>query len=93
MNAFVEETDQPLEILVIGQATEDAQRAAIARTRYSREEAEVSAALDALAAAAADPDAELLQPLLSCARARCTGGEVTRALQGVFGPWRETPNF
>jgi hypothetical protein len=31
--------------------------------------------------------------LITCARAHCTGGEVTETLQGVFGTWRETPAF
>ena len=32
-------------------------------------------------------------PLVDCARANCTGGEVTAALQGVFGTWREVAAF
>jgi methylmalonyl-CoA mutase N-terminal domain/subunit len=44
-------------------------------------------------AVAATTDTNLIEPLVSCARARCTGGEVTAALQGVFGTWRETPAF
>jgi len=34
-----------------------------------------------------------MMPLIGCARARCTEGEVTEALQSVFGAWRETPVF
>jgi methylmalonyl-CoA mutase N-terminal domain/subunit len=34
-----------------------------------------------------------MEPLIDCARARCTEGEVTRTLQTVFGAWRETPAF
>jgi methylmalonyl-CoA mutase N-terminal domain/subunit len=34
-----------------------------------------------------------MEPLIDCARARCTEGEVTEALQSVFGAWRETPRF
>ena len=49
-------------------------------------------ALDALVAAA-DTDANLIEPLVDCARAGCTGGEVTVALQGVFGTWREAAAF
>jgi hypothetical protein len=30
---------------------------------------------------------------VDCARADCTGGEVTQALQGVFGTWREAAAF
>jgi methylmalonyl-CoA mutase N-terminal domain/subunit len=46
-----------------------------------------------LVAAARQPEADLMRPLIDCARARCTEGEVTEALQSVFGPWRETPAF
>jgi methylmalonyl-CoA mutase N-terminal domain/subunit len=93
VNAFVSSTEEPLEILEIPMATEEAQRVAVARTRAERDRSEVDATLAALAAAAADPDAGLMEPLIACARARCTEGEVTVALQGVFGPWRETPRF
>jgi methylmalonyl-CoA mutase N-terminal domain/subunit len=74
-------------------ATEVAQRDALARTRAEREPGEVERTLAGLVTAAADPGADLMGPLIDCARARCTEGEVTVALQGVFGPWRETPRF
>ncbi|MFL5711326.1 MAG: methylmalonyl-CoA mutase family protein, partial [Chloroflexota bacterium] len=93
VNAFVERDDPALEILEIGQATEDAQVAAIERTRVDRDGRAAAAALEHLAAAAADPEADLMEPLIACARARCTEGEVTSALQDVFGAWRETPAF
>jgi methylmalonyl-CoA mutase N-terminal domain/subunit len=58
-----------------------------------RDAAAAAAALASLVAAAREPDTELMVPLIDCARARCTEGEVTEALQSVFGPWRETPAF
>jgi methylmalonyl-CoA mutase N-terminal domain/subunit len=93
VNAFVTSTDEPLEILEIPTATEDVQRAAVSRTRAERDPAGVRSTLAALVAAAEDPDADLMAPMIECARARCTEGEVTEALQSVFGPWRETPRF
>jgi methylmalonyl-CoA mutase N-terminal domain/subunit len=93
VNAFVESDEPPLEILTIGEETERAQRDAVARTRAARDPSAVASALDALSLAAGAPDADLMEPLLGCARARCTGGEVTAALQAVFGTWRETPAF
>jgi methylmalonyl-CoA mutase N-terminal domain/subunit len=93
VNAFVERDEPPLEILQIPQETELAQRSAVARTRAERDPAAASSALAALVAAAEDPQAPLIEPLLTCARARCTGGEVTAALRSVFGAWRETPAF
>jgi methylmalonyl-CoA mutase, N-terminal domain len=93
VNAFAESDEAPLEILEIPMATERTQVAAIERTRADRDDALAASALDTLAAAAADPAVELIIPLVECARAGCTGGEVTRTLQGVFGTWRETPAF
>jgi hypothetical protein len=34
-----------------------------------------------------------MEPLLDCARADCSEGEIVRALQGVFGRYSETPVF
>ncbi len=93
VNAFTGSDDEPLEVLEIPMATEHAQRGAIERTRLERDTATAQAALASLVAAARDPDADLMAPLVDCARARCTEGEVTEALRSVFGPWRETPAF
>jgi methylmalonyl-CoA mutase N-terminal domain/subunit len=93
VNAFVEADEPPLSILQIPMETERAQIAAIERVRSERDGAVAQAALDALVEAAKDPEIELIEPLVACARARCTGGEVTQALQSVFGVWRETPAF
>jgi methylmalonyl-CoA mutase N-terminal domain/subunit len=93
VNAFVETDEPPLDTLVIGEATENAQRATIARTRDTRDATEVEGTLEALAEACRDPDADLMDPLIACARARCTEGEVTRAMQSVLGVWREAPRF
>ena len=92
VNAFEEPGDDALEILEITMATEAAQIEAVERVRASRDARAATEALDALVAAA-DTDANLIEPLVTCARARCTGGEVTSTLQGVFGTWRETPAF
>jgi methylmalonyl-CoA mutase N-terminal domain/subunit len=93
VNAFVDEHEPPLEILEIPMATEEAQRAAVARTRSERDADAVRSTLEGLVSACADAHADLMAPLIACARARCTGGEVTEAMQSVFGPWREVPRF
>jgi methylmalonyl-CoA mutase N-terminal domain/subunit len=82
-----------LEILEISLETERAQVAAVDAVRRGRDQAAADRALAALVEAARVPDAELIEPLVVCARAHCTGGEVTQALQSVFGVWRETPAF
>jgi len=92
VNAFEEPDDEALEILEITMATEAAQIAAVERARATRDPAAARAALDALVDAAGT-DQNLIEPLVQCARAGCTGGEVTAALQGVFGTWRETAAF
>ena len=39
-------------------------------------------------------DANLIEPLIDCARARCTEGEIVGTLcEAVFGEYRETPRF
>jgi methylmalonyl-CoA mutase N-terminal domain/subunit len=92
VNAFEEPGDDALEILEISMATEAAQIAAVERVRASRDARAATEALDALVTAA-DTDTNLIEPLVDCARANCTGGEVTAALQGVFGTWREVAAF
>jgi methylmalonyl-CoA mutase N-terminal domain/subunit len=90
VNVFVEPDEPGLEILEIPLATELVQVEAVRRARKIRDEATSGAALDALTVAATDPGADLMEPLIGCARAGCTEGEVTRTLQAVFGAWRET---
>jgi methylmalonyl-CoA mutase N-terminal domain/subunit len=77
---------------VIGEEAERSQLESIRRTRAARD---TSAADDALIALkeAATTDANLMEPLIACARARCTEGEIVGALSSVFGTYRETPAF
>ena len=42
---------------------------------------------------AARGDANLIDPLVACARSLCTEGEIVRALTDVFGDYREIPRF
>jgi methylmalonyl-CoA mutase N-terminal domain/subunit len=92
VNAFTGSDEQALEILEITTETEHAQIAAMERVRAERDGPAAKRALDDLSAAAST-SANLIEPLVDCARAHCTGGEVTAALQAVFGTWRETPAF
>jgi methylmalonyl-CoA mutase N-terminal domain/subunit len=52
----------------------------------------VEEALQALSLAAESPR-NLMEPLLDCARADCTLGEIVASLQDVFGTYVETPIF
>jgi methylmalonyl-CoA mutase N-terminal domain/subunit len=89
---FVDAGESPIETLVIGEGTERVQVEAVRRTRADRD---AQAAGDALLALkeAATTDANLMEPLIVCARNRCTEGEIIGALADVFGTYRETPAF
>ena len=93
VNAFVDPGAGSVDTLVIGPQAEEGQREAVARTRSQRDRAAADGALARLAHAAATDDAELIGPMVACARARCTEGEIVRTLAGVFGDYRETPRF
>ena len=60
--------------------------------RARRDGAAVEAALAELRDAAA-ADRNLMEPLLDCARAHATEGEIVESLQRVFGTYTETPVF
>jgi methylmalonyl-CoA mutase N-terminal domain/subunit len=93
VNAFVDPGAATVETLVIGPEAEAVQRESLARTRSERDRAAADGALAALRDAAASDDAELIGPLIDCARARCTEGEIVITLAEVFGRYRETPHY
>jgi methylmalonyl-CoA mutase N-terminal domain/subunit len=93
VNAFVDDAAPSVDTLVIGPEAEVSQRASVAVTRSRRDQAAADGALATLVSAAAADDVDLIEPLITCARARCTEGEIVRALTGVFGDYRETPRF
>ncbi|HEX8226121.1 MAG TPA: methylmalonyl-CoA mutase [Allosphingosinicella sp.] len=66
------------------------QVARLERVRGSRDEVETRAALDALREGAMG-DANLLQLAVEAARARATLGEISQALEDVFGRYGTTP--
>jgi isobutyryl-CoA mutase large subunit len=92
VNRFVETGEQPIETLVIGPEAERRQVALIRERRASRDAAAADGAIAALVEAA-QGDANLVEPLVTCARAGCTEGEIIAALEKVFGDYRETPVF
>ena len=57
-----------------------------------RDDAPAAAALEALGSAAAS-DRNLMPPLIECARARVSEGEMIAAMQRVFGTYTETPVY
>jgi methylmalonyl-CoA mutase N-terminal domain/subunit len=92
VNRFVEEGDELIDTLVIGPEAERRQVELVRERRASRDERAAAGAIAALTEDARG-DANLIEPLVACARAGCTEGEIVTALQGVFGEYRETPVF
>jgi methylmalonyl-CoA mutase, N-terminal domain len=92
VNRFVEEGEELVDTLVIGP---EAERQQVARVREQRASRDGSAAAGAIASLmeGARGDTNLIEPLVVCARAGCTEGEIVTALQSVFGEYRETPVF
>jgi methylmalonyl-CoA mutase, N-terminal domain len=90
VNAFTDGDEGPAgEVLRVDPAVEERQLRRLAGVRGGRDGAAADAALRALGAAAADPARNLMPVLIDAARARATIGEVTEALEGVFGTYAE----
>jgi methylmalonyl-CoA mutase N-terminal domain/subunit len=93
VNSHVLEDEQPLPILRIDPALERKQLDRLQSARAARDGAQVERTLAALREAAAQPDRNLMEPLLDCARACASEGEIVESLQQVFGDYTETPVF
>jgi methylmalonyl-CoA mutase N-terminal domain/subunit len=90
VNRFVQAGSDHLEILRIPADVEEQQRRQLREGRAGRDQAAVDRALSDLVAAA-QGDANLMEPLVAAARARASEGEIVAALQSVFGAYREPP--
>ena len=92
VNDYRLEDEAELEILRIPAELERKQIGRVQAVRAGRDGEAVERTLDALRTAAAG-DANLMEPLLECARAHCSEGEIVESLQRVFGTYTETPVF
>ncbi len=92
VNKYEKADEEQIEILRIDPALEGMQIGGLAATRARRDGAAVEARLGELKEAAA-AGRNLMYPLIDCARARCSEGEMIGALQHVFGSYRESPVF
>jgi methylmalonyl-CoA mutase, N-terminal domain len=92
VNRYVQEQDRDLAILRIPEELERKQIGRVQAVRASRDGEAVEAALTELREAAA-ADRNLMEPLIDCARAHATEGEIVQSLQRVFGTYTETPVF
>jgi methylmalonyl-CoA mutase N-terminal domain/subunit len=93
VNRYQQPDEQPLEILRIDPSLERKQMGRLQATRARRDTAAVESTLTALKEAAADPGRNLMDPIIDCARARVSEGEMVDALQAVFGSYTESPVF
>jgi methylmalonyl-CoA mutase, N-terminal domain len=93
VNSHVLEDERPPPILRIDPALESKQLGRLQAARAARDGAEVERTLAALREAAAQPERNLMEPLLHCARACASEGEIVESLQQVFGDYTETPVF
>ncbi len=91
VNAYKHDGDDGLDLLTIDNETvRAAQLEKLAKVRAERDEAAVEETLDALREAARGAG-NLLAASVEAARARATLGEMSQALEDVFGRYRPTP--
>jgi methylmalonyl-CoA mutase N-terminal domain/subunit len=93
VNRYVNEDEQPIPTLRIDPALEGKQIGRLQAARARRDGAAVEAALATLRDDAANEQRNLMEPLLACARAHASEGEIVESLQQVFGDYTETPVF
>jgi methylmalonyl-CoA mutase N-terminal domain/subunit len=91
VNAFQSSEDEP-PILKIDPGLERKQIDRLQSVRARRSGDEVEASLARLRDVASG-NGNLMEPLIECARANVTEGEIVRSLQTVFGAYTETPVF
>jgi methylmalonyl-CoA mutase N-terminal domain/subunit len=92
VNDYVQEDEPPHPILYIDDTTYDRQVARVLELRRTRDNDAVRRALDALQSAARGT-ANTMYPLLDCARAYATVGEMCDALRDVWGEYEEQPSI
>jgi methylmalonyl-CoA mutase, N-terminal domain len=92
VNRYQQRGERELEILRIPAELERKQIDRVQSVRARRDAAAAERALATLREAAAG-DRNLMEPLLDCARAHCSEGEIVESLQRVFGTYTETPVF
>jgi methylmalonyl-CoA mutase N-terminal domain/subunit len=93
VNSYRLEDEAPIELLNIDPRFERKQKERLQGTRARRDSIAVEDSLAKLKLAAADPARNLMPPLVDCANAHCSEGEMVEALQEVFGTYSESPVF
>jgi methylmalonyl-CoA mutase, N-terminal domain len=93
VNSYEADDEQPIPTLRVDPALERKQIDRLSSARARRDGAAVERTLAALREDAAHADRNLMEPLLACARAHASEGEIVESLQQVFGDYSETPVF
>jgi methylmalonyl-CoA mutase N-terminal domain/subunit len=92
LNRYQGGGEEPMEILRVPPELERKQIGRVQAVRAGRDSEQAEGALSELREVAAS-DRNLMEPLLACARAHCSEGEIVESLQRVFGTYTETPVF
>jgi methylmalonyl-CoA mutase N-terminal domain/subunit len=93
VNSFVAAEEEQIPTLRVDPALERKQIGRLQTARARRDGAAVERSLALLREDAAQPERNLMEPLIACARAHASEGEIVAALQQVFGDYAETPVF
>jgi len=93
VNSHLATDEEPIPTLRVDPALEGKQVGRLQAVRARRDGAAVERALAALREDAAHAERNLMGPLLECARAHASEGEIVESLQQVFGDYAETPVF
>jgi methylmalonyl-CoA mutase N-terminal domain/subunit len=91
VNDYIMEED-PFPILYIDESVAESQTASVQRLKQTRDNARVQKCLEDLRQAARGTD-NVMYPILDCARAYATLGEMCDALRDVWGEYQEPPTF
>jgi methylmalonyl-CoA mutase N-terminal domain/subunit len=90
VNDYVQEDEAPVPILYIDETTAEKQLTRLEDLKRTRDADAVNRALDSLRDAARGTG-NTMYPLLDCARASATVGEMCDALRAVWGEYEEVP--
>jgi methylmalonyl-CoA mutase, N-terminal domain len=93
VNRYEAADEEQIPTLRIDPALERKQLGRLQAARARRDGAAVERALATLREDAAHAERNLMEPLLACARAHASEGEIVESLQQVFGDYTETPVF
>jgi methylmalonyl-CoA mutase N-terminal domain/subunit len=88
VNEFVEQEEQPIEILYIDEAVEEEQKGALAEVRRTRDGKAVASALHALEQACGD-GRNVMPALIEAVKTYATVGEVSDVMRRVFATYEE----